>query len=88
MSDEIRAWYERLVEEQKRRVRQARDDGVSQGISQGERKLFLKQLRTRFGRVPTSVRKRVEAADATTVERWAVRILKAQSLSEVFNEPS
>lgn len=80
MSDEIRAWYEGLVEEQKRRVRQAHDDGV--------RKTVIRQLRVRFGPLPAGVLERIEAADVTTVERWSERLLTAQHLSDVFDEPN
>ena len=101
---EIKAWYQSFVEEQQRKERELRDaavkkaldDGVSQGISQGisqgvvkgERALLVRQLRARFGSVPSATNARIEAADATLVERWGDRVLTAQTLDEVFGEPN
>ena len=97
---EIKAWYQSFVEEQQRKERELRDaavkkaldDGVSQGISQGvvkgERALLVRQLRARFGSVPSATIARIEAADATLVERWGDRVLTAQTLDEVFGEPN
>ncbi|HMY14722.1 MAG TPA: hypothetical protein PKA58_00265 [Polyangium sp.] len=84
MSDEIRAWYDGLVEEQKRCVRQAHEDGVSQGVRKTV--LLLRQLRLQFGPLPTGVLERIEAADGSSIERWSERLLTAQRLSDVFDE--
>jgi hypothetical protein len=88
MSDEIRAWYKAYSEEQERRQLELRNAAVSEGISQGERKTVLRLLRLRFGSLPTGVLERIEAADGPSIERWSERLLTAQRLSDVFDEPS
>lgn len=91
-TDQIRAWYQGLVEEQERQQRelieQACEEGFNKGVRKGMCNILLCQLRVRFGPLPANALERIEAADVTTIERWAVRILKAQSLSEVFDKPS
>jgi predicted transposase YdaD len=61
-----------------------REKGRQEGLQQGKREFFLHLLGQRFGRVPESVARRVEAADVPALERWSIRILTARSLDEVF----
>jgi hypothetical protein len=88
MSEEIRAWYKAWSEEQQRQERELREQAHQQGISQGERILLSRLLRARFGNLPTTVLTRIDAADATSLERWGERVLTARSLSEVFDDPN
>jgi hypothetical protein len=46
--------------------------------------VLLEQLRARFGPVPAKVSAKVQAADAATLSRWAVRVLTAPSLKDVL----
>ncbi|HSN98273.1 MAG TPA: DUF4351 domain-containing protein, partial [Candidatus Nanopelagicales bacterium] len=89
VSAEIRAWFEQY--QQKLRS-EARDEGIKEGIKEGrhegERSLLLRQLRARFGELPAAVVARVEAAGVDEIERWGERVLGAQSLGEVLDEPS
>ena len=80
-SAEIRAWFEQY--QQKLRT-EARDEG----LNEGERRLLLRQLRARFGELPAAVVDRVEEAGVDEIERWGERVLGAQSLGEVLDEPS
>lgn len=50
----------------------------------GEQKLLLNLLRHRFGELPATTLEKIEAADGSLLERWAVRILGANTLDEVF----
>ena len=88
--EKIKEWYKSFVEEQQLAIKKALDDGISQGISQGmvkgERALFVRLLRARFGSVPAATIARIEAADATHIERWGDRVLTVQTLDEVFGE--
>jgi hypothetical protein len=56
----------------------------ARGVSQGERKVLLRQLALRFGTLPESVKARVDGADSEDLERWVERILDAASLDDVF----
>lgn len=57
---------------------------VDQGVAQGARNVLLRQLKVSFGRLPKDVLKRVEAASAEELETWCERVLKAESIDDVF----
>lgn len=44
----------------------------------------IKELASRFGELPPALRQRVDDAEREDIERWALRILDATSLDEVF----
>jgi predicted transposase YdaD len=60
------------------------EEGRKEGIKEGERTMLLKQLGLKFGALPEPVLQRVRAASELDIERWAERILIAQTLDEVF----
>ena len=51
----------------------------------GERRVLESLLRRRFGNVPEWVEKRLLEADAGLLEDWAVKVLDAESLEEIFS---
>jgi hypothetical protein len=51
-------------------------------------RLLLRQLRQKFGELPEHMVARVQAADAETLERFADKLLSANSLDEVVSEES
>ncbi|KYF58941.1 hypothetical protein BE08_05670 [Sorangium cellulosum] len=61
---------------------------VAQGRQEGERAILLRQLRARFGDLPDAAVARVEAAETAALERWAERVLSANTLADVLDEPS
>jgi hypothetical protein len=50
----------------------------------GQAKLLALQLAQRFGAVPPEVAERIQHAAGDTLERWAARVLTAQSPDDVF----
>lgn len=64
---------------------QLRQEGRQEGIVQGEAKLLLKQLRRKFGELPTSVEQRLMAASTAEIERCGELVLTAKTLDEVLN---
>jgi hypothetical protein len=56
----------------------------SRGVREGERRVLLKLLTLRFGPPPEPAARRIAAADADTLERWAERVLTAATLDEVL----
>jgi len=65
--------------------REAIQEGVKQGLEQGERKLLLRMLRRRFGnQVDGETERRLEAASAEQIEVWAERVLSAATLAELL----
>lgn len=85
------AWRQRVMREadEIRRKglqegRQARRKGLQQGLQQGQAALLLRQLDTRFGKLSSEVRSRVEAASSKELLAWGERLLEAQRLEDVF----
>ena len=58
--------------------------GREQGLEEGERKIVLRMIAKRFGPVPATARKRIEALTASKLERIALRLLDASSLDELL----
>jgi subtilisin-like proprotein convertase family protein len=58
--------------------------GREAGRRQGEAEMLLRQLRLRFGPLPTDTVTRVQAADPETLLHWSERVLSAATLEEVF----
>ena len=59
-------------------------EGRQQGQQQGQRALLVELLRTKFGSVDERVLRKVDAADESSLKRYAQRILTAATLDEVF----
>ncbi len=58
--------------------------GVLQGRAEGQRALLTKQLRLKFGPLPTIVEDRLATADVRHLETWAARILTASRLDQIW----
>lgn len=65
-----------------------RAEGWRQGVEHGAQKVLLRLLSQRFGRLPVSVRRRVEAIDSVDrLIRLAERVLTARSLEDLGLAP-
>jgi hypothetical protein len=58
--------------------------GRTQGLAEGRSETILRQLTKRFGPLPTDVEPRVRGGTKADLDRWADRLLDAQSLADVF----
>ncbi|MEE4359176.1 MAG: DUF4351 domain-containing protein [Desulfococcaceae bacterium] len=56
------------------------DRYINQGLQQGEKRSFTRQLKTRFGQLPQWAQDRIRLADLKTVENWSIRLLSADNL--------
>ncbi|AYF75213.1 hypothetical protein D7D52_16585 [Nocardia yunnanensis] len=63
-----------------------RAEGEAQGEARGRAELLIVQLSARFGELPAATVSRLRAADSGLLDVWAVRLLSAGSLAEVFGE--
>lgn len=71
---------EKIIEWEKQFLRQGRQEGRIEGI----REVLLKLLQLKFGPLPPSARRTLEAISRKReLERLAGRILKAKSLAEL-----
>jgi len=59
---------------------------IQQGIHQGEARLLATQLKVKFKELPESYMQKINSADLTTLNRWAINFVNAQSLNEVFEK--
>ncbi|MDU9049897.1 MAG: DUF4351 domain-containing protein [Candidatus Electrothrix sp. Rat3] len=57
-----------------------------QGRQEGELRVLLRQLRRRFGELPSWAEERLRQASSAMLETWSERILTASTLDEVFSE--
>ena len=62
------------------------EEGLAKGIQTGEKRVLLRLLERRFGKVPKTYQTRITAADADTLLFWSERVLFAQRLGDVFSE--
>jgi hypothetical protein len=88
MSAEIRAWYEDYQRKLQAEQAEQRAEERKEGLKTGERKILQRLLCARFGELPAAAVARIEAADVVELERWGERVLGAQTLADVFEEPS
>jgi len=58
-------------------------EGLQQGLKQGEAKVITRLPERRFGPLPEAARRRIERTDAETLLEWSERVLSVQSLEEV-----
>jgi hypothetical protein len=54
-------------------------------VQQGEAKILVRQLTSRFGQLSAKTVRRIEAADADTLLEWSERVLTAKALGEVLH---
>jgi hypothetical protein len=62
-----------------------REQGIQQGMQQGEARVLVRQLKSKFGKLPEERRRQIESADTQTLLEWSERVLTAQSLEEVLH---
>lgn len=86
-STEIRAWYEEYQRKQREQSLAEQAKAREEGVLIGQRRLILRQLEDRFGEVPPAFRARVESADLGELETWSRRVIAAETISGVFQDP-
>ncbi|MBF0124637.1 MAG: DUF4351 domain-containing protein [Magnetococcales bacterium] len=60
------------------------DEGLQKGRQEEAIAFLLRMMQHRFGLLPKAVYHQVIEADIPLLEKWADRLLGAQSLNEVF----
>jgi len=61
----------------------ARQESREEGRHEGEALVLLHLLRLKFGKIPDTIRQRIEQADADTLLTWSERILTAEHIEDV-----
>ena len=65
-------------------IERGRQQGLQQGLHAGQRGTLLRQLRKRFGALPSELDARVQAAGPEQIEDWLDRVVTAPTLAEVL----
>ena len=65
---------------------EGRQQGRQEGRQEGEAALLQSLLARRFGALPDSVRIRLDGATVEQLESWAIKVLDARSLDEIFDQ--
>ncbi len=73
-----------ILDAVKRGIAEGRAEGIAEGKAEGSAELLLHLCRQRFGEIPKDAELRVRSAPLCDLETWAVSILRARSLDEVF----
>ncbi|SAI67870.1 Uncharacterised protein [Bordetella ansorpii] len=63
-------------------------DWLRQGMQQGRHALLRQQLVHRFGPLSADVEQRLKQAPSPDLDRWALSMLSASNLQDVFAEPA
>lgn len=77
LADRIQEWGEEFKRE-----------GQLKGLQEGEARLLLRLLESRFGDLPQGVQDRVQQADVSQLERWGEQLLDARTLADLFGQGS
>ena len=92
---EDRLWAEMQQFEEEKRMRyvssferiftrRGMEKGMEKGIGKGQARLLKLQMQQRFGPLPVEAEARLRDAPPEQLEAWALRVLEASSLDEVF----
>ena len=65
-------------------LEEGREEGREEGVREGEARMLHRQLRRRFGELPSWVTARLRDAEPEQLERWAERLLEVESLESLF----
>ena len=65
-------------------LEQGLEQGLERGLEKGQLGLLLKLVERRFGRVPATVRKRLEALKPVQLERAGLRLLDARRVEDLL----
>lgn len=64
----------------------ARHEGERKGLQKGFALILEAQLQSKLDSLPDWVGLRIKSANETTLNRWAIRVLNAQSVEDVFGD--
>ena len=83
--EELKEVKSMLAERMREWEQQWKKEGEQKGKQEGAADVLTGQLESKFGYLNPSVQERLQAADMEQLQLWAMRILTAKSLEEVFD---
>ncbi len=92
LDQRIDEWIEEWKQEgQHQGHSQGLQEGLQKGLQkglQGQARLLLRQLELKFGALPPSALRRIEAADEQQILAWGERLMTVKRLDQIFSNPS
>lgn len=76
---------ERALKDEASQMRYARQEGLQQGLLQGEVETLHKLIELKFGSSPEWVESKLDSADKQQLDLWVSKILTASNLEELFS---
>lgn len=76
---------ERALKDEASQMRYARQEGLQQGLLQGEVETLHKLIELKFGNCPEWVESKLDCADKQQLDLWVSKILTASNLEELFS---
>lgn len=76
---------ERALKDEASQMRYARQEGLQQGLLQGEVETLHKLIELKFGSSPEWVESKLDCADKQQLDLWVSKILTASNLEELFS---
>ena len=64
---------------------EGREEGLQEGLRRAQLVILLRQLENKFGPLSSTDRQRLESANNEQRDIWALKLLNAESLTDVFN---
>ena len=86
LDDEQRKHY--LTSFERIAQKKGMENAMEKGISQGQARLLSALIQQRFGLLPPEIAARIDEGRPEQLERWALRVLDAASLDDVFGPDS
>jgi hypothetical protein len=65
-------------------IKRGREQGLKEGLNQGGAALLSRLLARKFGPLPAAAQQRIASASSDNLDDWALNLLTAASLDEVF----
>ena len=81
LKENIQRWKQDYIQEG---IEQGIVRGIEQGIDVGSIKIITKIITKRFGDPTPEIYQKLENATADEIDEWAMRILEAQTIDDVF----
>ena len=75
--DSMREWPKEWVEK-------GREEGLEIGLAKGVRSVLRDLLSQKFGELPESVSEQIRRADYSQLQRWAKRVIDADSFEQIL----
>ena len=79
--DSMREWPKEWVEKGRE---EGREEGQEIGLAEGARTVLRDLLSQKFGELPESVSEQIRRADYSQLQRWAKRVIDADSFEQIL----